>query len=188
MSVTITTRYTGKRKRPKSDFKVKKDSKTKEVLNPEVVSLTKQSERDSSNINTIVAKANRTGFLGSGIPSQRQAHYGDFTDGVDFQESQERVARFRTMFEELPSDLRNKFANDPSQFLDWVKDPANEKEAQDLGLLPKPKHTFKKVETEDGKVFKVYYKDGVEINRHEVESTPKAEETAPAPVQPKPEA
>lgn len=175
--------------RPKSDFTVRKDDK-KQVINKDVVSRTMQSERDATDINKIVAKAKRTGVLGSGLPGARKAMYGDFTGAGDYQEQMRKVAAFRHMFESLPSDVRNKFKNDPGQLLEFVNNPENKEEAMQLGLLPRPVIERKKVTAQDGKSFNVTYKDGVEIGRVPVlESDPgQAPEAAPPPIIPGPEA
>ena len=44
------------------------------------------------------------------------------------------VTRAQQMFEELPSKIRNKFKNDPSAFLDFVADPLNRPEMDEMGL------------------------------------------------------
>lgn len=158
--------------RPRRDFTVLKDSKTKEILNPDVVSQTKQSERDASDINTIVAKAIKTGVLGSGLPATRKATYADFTNGADFTQQQNQIVAIKEVFDGLEADLRNKFHNNPSEMLEYVNNPANEIEAITLGLLPKAV-IEKKIEGNDT----VVYRDQTEIGRF---PTPKAEEAAPS--------
>jgi hypothetical protein len=39
------------------------------------------------------------------------------------------------MFEDLPSSIRSRFENQPSQFLDFVHDENNLQEMQQMGLL-----------------------------------------------------
>ncbi len=40
------------------------------------------------------------------------------------------------MFDHLPSSIRNRFANDPALFLDFVQDADNRVEAIELGIFP----------------------------------------------------
>ena len=47
----------------------------------------------------------------------------------------ELVAESKTMFEELPSGIRKKFGNDPGTFLEFVENPANKAELQDMGVI-----------------------------------------------------
>jgi hypothetical protein len=138
------------------------------VTNPEVVSRTSQSERKHADINFIVAKAKKTGVLASGgVLNGRQPSYGDFSSGDDFEQMQLKVARFKSDFELLPSELRNKFENRAELLLDFVLNPENKEKAIEMGLLPKPKieHKF------EGE-FKVTYKDGKEIGRVEIPKAP----------------
>ena len=90
------------------------------------------------------------------------------------------------MFDNLPSDVRNRFNNNPAQLLDFVADPENKEEAIELGLLPKPEIT-KQIIEEDGKYFQILLKDGVEVERAPTQ-TPPPTETVTAPTEPTPEA
>lgn len=173
----VLNRYDHKdRVRPKRDFTIKRD-KNKNILNPEVVSRTKQSERDASDINTIVAKARKTGVLGSGLPAQRQAQYGDFRNAGDFMEQQNRVVAFKEMFDALPAETRDMFKNNPANLLEFVNDPENREEAQELGLLPKDVLTRDIVDNN-----LVVYKNGKEMSRRPLtEAEQQAVKVKPAP-------
>lgn len=56
---------------------------------------------------------------------------------IDFQEAQNIIATGNSMFAELPSSTREHFDNNPSRFLDFVSDPANENAMIKLGLATK---------------------------------------------------
>lgn len=103
---------------------------------------TKQSFKDECDINKIMARYIATGVLD--FVTKHQPQYGDVT-GLDFMNAQLIVAEARTMFEELPAEVRNRFDNDPAQFLDFVGDDKNREEARKLGLLkpeaPRPPET-----------------------------------------------
>ena len=98
-------------------------------------SMTKQSFAKDANINNIMAK-----YIKTGVPpaaGTRQPNYGDFTDGADYRENIDRILDAQTEFAKLDSDLRKQFNNDPSVMLDFMSNPANLEECQELGLLPK---------------------------------------------------
>jgi len=95
---------------------------------------TKQSHRDECDVNQIVSRFEATGVIQH--LNNHQRNYGDI-DGTDFKEAMDLVADAKTMFEELPSDIRTRFKNDPSRFLDFMANPKNESEMIELGLATK---------------------------------------------------
>lgn len=96
-------------------------------------SLTKQSFKQESDINFIVKKFSQTGYIDPTL--QRDADYFDGTD-LTFQDAMNLVVAAQNDFDALPSQIRKRFANDPSQFLDFVGDESNVDEMRKLGLLP----------------------------------------------------
>lgn len=100
---------------------------------------TKQAFKDECDINRIMSRYISTGVLD--FVNRHAPQYGDVT-GYDFMEAQLIVANARSMFEELPATVRDRFDNDPALFLDFVADDKNRDEARELGLLrpdsPKP--------------------------------------------------
>lgn len=92
---------------------------------------TKQSFKDDTNINNILARYARTGVLE--FANRHEPRYGDVI-GADFHAAMNIVANANSMFADLPAKLRNRFDNDPGQFLDFVQDPENTAEAERLGL------------------------------------------------------
>ena len=96
-------------------------------------SLTHQAPKDECDINNIMAKWERTGVLDHF--NKHQGQYGDFTEiPTNYQESLNSVLLAEEMFNELPSKIRRKFANDPGNFLDFATDPENIDEMIKLGL------------------------------------------------------
>lgn len=93
---------------------------------------TKQSFKDECDINMIMSRFQKTGVLD--FANKNAPQFGDCT-GVEFQAGMELVARARSMFNEMPSKLRNRFSNNPAEFLEFVQNPANREEARELGLL-----------------------------------------------------
>ena len=98
-------------------------------------SRTKQSDADACEINNIMAKYLRTGAITHF--NKHNPQYGDAT-GPDFQTAMNIVTSAQTMFDELPSNIRNRFQNDPAAFLDFVQDEGNTAEMAELGLTNSP--------------------------------------------------
>lgn len=93
---------------------------------------TKQSFKAECDINTILQRFLRTGVMD--FANQNQARYGDCT-GIEYQKAMCTVAAAKSLFNELPAHLRNRFENEPAQFLDFVQDEKNREEAAAMGLL-----------------------------------------------------
>lgn len=91
-------------------------------------SLTHQSERTQADINVLVKR-------GIMPPDPNQLRFEDFSDGADFQAVQDSIIEARETFESLPSDIRDKFENDPAKLIDFVNDPEKQLEAAKLGLI-----------------------------------------------------
>lgn len=99
------------------------------------VSLTKQSFKDESDINTIVQRFGITGNL----PDQPlPEHFGDFTGAVDFQSSMNLVRQAGQDFMALPASIRESFDNDPQRLISFLGDSSNRQRAIELGLIPTP--------------------------------------------------
>lgn len=96
--------------------------------------ITKQSQKDDCDINLIMARYVKTGVL-----DHQRAHGGEYgyASADTFNESMQIVAKGKTMFEELPSQIRTKFENDPAKFLDFVQDNKNIDEMAEMGLAEK---------------------------------------------------
>lgn len=91
--------------------------------------MTKQAFRDSTDINKILAKAQKTGTV-SHI-NTHGAHYGDF-EAFDFHQAQIMLARGREIFDELPSEIRSEFDQDPGKFFKFVNQPDNKEKLEEL--------------------------------------------------------
>ncbi|UYD39227.1 MAG: internal scaffolding protein [Wigfec virus K19_161] len=93
---------------------------------------TDQSQAPECDINNIMARYQKTGQLE--FVNQFEAQYQDVS-AIEYQSSMETVAKAHSMFEEMPSKLRERFENDPGNFLEFVGNPENKKEMAELGLL-----------------------------------------------------
>lgn len=88
-------------------------------------------------IKNIVQRALRNG--GIVASSYRQGTFTDISDAPTFAEALNVVARATALFDELPSKVRDRFANDPRKLLAFLDDPENKDEAIKLGLVNAPK-------------------------------------------------
>jgi len=96
---------------------------------------TKSEFADEANINNIVKRC----MNGAAMPTGgRTPLFGDFSEVADFTSAQTLIAQANAEFEQLPSDVREKFGNDVSSLMDFLDDENNLAEAQELGLAPKP--------------------------------------------------
>lgn len=98
-------------------------------------SRTEQAHANDVDINQIMAKA-QAGQHSDYIKD----HGGEYMDAtsVDFFEAQIVVANANSLFADLPSAIRNKFDNNPGDFLDFVQNPENLEEMYDLKLAVRP--------------------------------------------------
>lgn len=103
-------------------------------------SCTKQSFAGEADINNLVRKFKQNPDLIAAYSQNAQkAFYGDFDELPDYREALHIVMRANEGFDALPSEIRKRFDNDPSQLLDFLEDPANLEEATKLGLVDKSK-------------------------------------------------
>ncbi len=83
---------------------------------------TKQAFKDETDINKILAKAQKVGSLSH--LAKYEAVYGDFAE-FDFQDAQLGIAKANTIFAELPSELRREFGQSPQKFFEFANAPEN---------------------------------------------------------------
>ena len=93
---------------------------------------TKQAFREECDINTIMARYMKTGILDH--VKQGVAQYLDVT-GADFQDAQNLISGANSMFQALPSAVREQFENNPAYFLEFMENPENHAKAREMGLL-----------------------------------------------------
>lgn len=99
---------------------------------PAVSPVTKQQFAKECDINVILARYRRTGELPA--INDKYPQYLDVS-AMDFQAHMQVIAGAHTMFNELPSEIRARFKNDPAAFLDFCSDSANRAELAKMGLL-----------------------------------------------------
>ena len=102
-------------------------------------SMTQQQFRDEADINTIMARYQKTGVLVDPLTqATRKPMFDDFSELGDFRDHQQAVIDAQELFMQLPSKLRARFSNDPAELLQWLSNPVNKDEAIELGLMSKP--------------------------------------------------
>ncbi len=105
-------------------------------------SRTKQEFTKEADINVIMARYVKTGQLPQEALEKRNAQYADFSEIGSFHELQTKVVEAQQSFEQLPHEIRTRFDNDPGKLMDFIADPDNRQEAQDLGIVnPDPEPT-----------------------------------------------
>lgn len=97
-------------------------------------SMARESLKNETDINTIVARYNKTGTWSH--LSNRAPVYADIGDFGDYRDAIHLVREAEEKFMSLPADVRKEFGNDPAQLLDFIKNPANYEKAVKLKLIP----------------------------------------------------
>lgn len=95
-----------------------------------------QQFKDQCDIRQIMAKCRAAGTRPIRLDGAL-AKYGDFSNAVDYQEAVSRVAAANSLFEQLPGKVRRRFENDPALMVEFLADPENREEAEELGLVAK---------------------------------------------------
>ncbi len=90
---------------------------------------TKQSYKDSCDINKLLEKGAKQGGLSH--LERHGARYGDFAN-IDWDNVPLQLAEGRQVFNELPAELKREFDQNPAKFYNYVTDPENEDRLQEL--------------------------------------------------------
>lgn len=99
-------------------------------------SKTDQQWKDDVDVNSILRKFQKTGQLTHFAKVQGQ--YGDVSNIPDLDQAMQQIVDAKEAFQGLPSAIRARFGNDPSQMLQFLQDTSNDDEAIKLGLKTKP--------------------------------------------------
>lgn len=109
---------------------------------------TKQSFKDSCDVNKILNKMAKTGALSH--LDKFGGEYGDF-ENIDLLEAQLRLQRGQEIFNELPAELKKEFNQSPAAFFEYVNKAGNDRAklakvfpelAEPGRQLPRPQHGF----------------------------------------------
>lgn len=94
--------------------------------------LTKQSFAQECDINHMVACWVNNGAMPR--LNTARAAYPDFSEYMDLKEASDLLSEFHDAFDSLPSDVRQRFGNDPHNMTDFLSDPNNLEEAVKMGF------------------------------------------------------
>jgi len=117
------------------------------VIDEENENLTEQSHKKDCDINEIVDRYEKTGYIDPFIDKSGGV-YGDFTQYRDYQENLNTVVRAQEAFALLPAEVRKKFENNPVKLMQFMADDKNYDEAVQLNLLDPQKVQVRKTSKE----------------------------------------
>lgn len=95
----------------------------------------KQSFKDESDINNIMAKYLKTGVLD--YVKENAGQYLDLPEGMDYQSAMNITIAAGEAFDNLPGSIRKRFDNNAVEFLDFMNDEDTLEEQVELGLREK---------------------------------------------------
>jgi len=91
---------------------------------------TKQSFKDQTDINQILAKASKGQTISH--LAKHGAVYGDFSDIDDLLTAHARLKTGQAIFDKLPGEVKQEFNNDLGAFYNFVNDPENRERLPDV--------------------------------------------------------
>lgn len=109
-----------------------------QVLSPPGHTPAQQQFKSDCDINTIMDRV--TKGLAVDHHAKHQLNYG-VTNPNSYHKSMNIITTADSMFNDLPSKIRNEFHNNPQEFLKFVQDPKNADHANELGLSLSPEAT-----------------------------------------------
>lgn len=99
--------------------------------------MTHQEFKEDCDVNVILDKYMKLGQMPQW--NSRTGIYGDFSSMPSYQEAMDTVIKAQDLFMDLPVAIRQRFANDPQQLMDFLSKEENKEEAIKIGLVnPKP--------------------------------------------------
>ena len=107
--------------------------------------LTEQHHTDTCDINKILAQFMETGIMPN---TNANPQYADVSE-VDFTQMQNQLATAKTLFEELPEQVKDRFNNEMHTFLHFAENPDNLPELVDMGLAVKNERIAQALQNQD---------------------------------------
>lgn len=94
--------------------------------------LTVQSHKNECDINRVMHRAAHGASLSHLL--NHGGTYGDFSDmtGDTYEQMQNTLAEARSIFYDLPAELRGEFNNNPGRFFEFVNDPENNDRLEEI--------------------------------------------------------
>lgn len=99
-------------------------------------SRTQQQFKKETDINNIMAKYKKTGMVTH--INRHEGNFGDFSSVEEYSTSLNKIMTANESFSMIPSEVRNKFENDPGKLIAFLSDKKNDEEAIKLGLKKAP--------------------------------------------------
>lgn len=99
-------------------------------------SRTKEGDQKAADINNMMVSYQTQGVMPDF--NQGEPHYGDYSNAVDYTTAMQRTRSAQSEFNLLPVGIRAKFKYDVAEMMEFVENPDNLAEAQELGILPAP--------------------------------------------------
>lgn len=96
-------------------------------------SMVRPEYQKESDVNNILRKYRETGQLPN--TARQNPTYGDFSNAISYSEALNKVISAQNDFNQLSSQIRDRFANDPAKLLAFISDPKNVEEGIKLGLI-----------------------------------------------------
>lgn len=118
----------------------------KRVVSPKGKEPAQQQFKEDCDINSIMRRFQKTGAIDH--VSKYQPTYG-FASPQTYHDSMNVITYAQSMFNDLPSSVRDEFSNNPQAFLEFVQDPANADRARELGIALSPEAAVKAAELQD---------------------------------------
>ena len=119
--------------KPRNAYTERTASK-KNVDYSKVPSLTVQEQKESTDINNILKRFTKTGLIDH--VNENEARYGEFA-GISYHEHLTIVRDVQRTFNELPSDVRAQFDNNPQEWIEHISVPGNVEDMKD-GVIDNP--------------------------------------------------
>lgn len=101
-------------------------------------SLTKQADTAACNIDNILSQYRKTGLINH--LNEHEGRYQNVSTCEDFQTAMNIVCKAEESFQNLPSEIRQDFRNDPAEFLKFVAEPENHDALVKYGLAVPHEH------------------------------------------------
>lgn len=114
----------------------KKDTRNKPIRRVITVTGTHepvdQAQAQLTNVQTLLEPARKKGLLDAVTRYEGEM---DDIPAKTYEQAMNTVAQAQQMFDAMPAHVRNRFANDPKQFLEFTHNPKNAEEMKAMGLL-----------------------------------------------------
>lgn len=121
----------------------KYDDRVREKSGNKAESLTQQQFKKESDINEIMNRVKK-GLPIDPMLVKQNGTYMNTINVPNLMEAHNILEDAKDSFYSIPSDVREKFNNDPVEFLKFIGDNKNKEKAIELGLIEKPAPNYQK--------------------------------------------